>query len=66
MWEIYNVQGQLSMLIFFWLLPYLRDCVGIITDTWSISSISMECKPAARGCNLQRGGDRCALPCGNA
>ena len=26
--------------IFFWLIPYLTNCVGIITDTWSISSIS--------------------------
>ena len=26
--------------IFFWLLPHLRDCVGVVTDTWSISSLS--------------------------
>ena len=26
--------------LFFWLLPYLQNCLGIITDTWSISSIS--------------------------
>jgi hypothetical protein len=26
--------------LFFWLLPYLRNCIGIVTDTWSISSIS--------------------------
>ena len=38
-----NIQRSRAALdaIFFWLLPYLRDCVGIITDTWSISSISM-------------------------
>ena len=26
--------------LYFWLLPHLRNCIGIITDTWSISSIS--------------------------
>lgn len=26
--------------LYFWLLPYLGGCIGIITDTWSISSIS--------------------------
>ncbi|MEQ1783030.1 MAG: hypothetical protein ABMA14_16860, partial [Hyphomonadaceae bacterium] len=37
-----NIQQSRPALdaIFFWLLPHLRDCVGIITDTWSISSIS--------------------------
>jgi hypothetical protein len=26
--------------MFFWLIPYLEGCVGVISDTWSISSIS--------------------------
>jgi hypothetical protein len=26
--------------IFFWLIPSLRQCIGVITDTWSISSIA--------------------------
>ncbi len=38
-----NVQYSRSAIdaVFFWLLPYLKRCVGIITDTWSISSISL-------------------------
>lgn len=37
-----NLQRSRAALdaIFFWLVPYLRNCVGIITDTWSITSIS--------------------------
>ena len=27
--------------IFFWLLPHLENCAGIITETWSISSIAL-------------------------
>lgn len=26
--------------VFFWLLPYLKRCAAILTDTWSISSIA--------------------------
>ena len=29
--------------LYFWLIPHLRNCIGIITDTWSISSISQNC-----------------------
>jgi hypothetical protein len=38
-----NVQYSRAALeaFFFWLLPYLRNCAGIFTDTWSISSIAM-------------------------
>jgi hypothetical protein len=27
--------------VFFWLLPFLRNCDGILTETWSISSIAL-------------------------
>lgn len=27
--------------LFFWLLPHLRGCHGIVTDTWSISSMAL-------------------------
>lgn len=38
-----NIQRSRAALdaIFFWLLPNLKTCAGIVTDTWSISSISM-------------------------
>ena len=38
-----NIQRSRAVLdaIFFWLIPHLQGCVGLITDTWSISSISM-------------------------
>ena len=38
-----NIQRSRAVLdgMFFWLLPYLKNCIGLITDTWSISSISM-------------------------
>lgn len=26
--------------VFFWALPYLQDCTGIVSDTWTISSIT--------------------------
>jgi hypothetical protein len=37
-----NVQKSQAALdaIFFWLLPYLRECAAVVTDTWTISSIS--------------------------
>ena len=37
-----NLQTSRSAIdaLFFWLVPYLENCIGIITDTWSISSIS--------------------------
>lgn len=37
-----NLQTSRSAIdaIFFWLLPYLNGCRGIVTDTWTISSIS--------------------------
>ena len=38
-----NIQMSRSALdaVFFWLLPYLNDCIGIVSDTWSISSIAL-------------------------
>ena len=27
--------------VLFWLIPHLTDCAGILTDTWSISSLAM-------------------------
>lgn len=38
-----NVQTSREIIdiFFFWLLKYLKDCEGIITDTWSISSIAL-------------------------
>ena len=38
-----NLQTSRSAIdaVFFWLLPHLSNCIGIITDTWSISSISL-------------------------
>jgi hypothetical protein len=38
-----NIQHSRAAIdaVFFWLLPYLRNCIGIVTDTWTISSISM-------------------------
>lgn len=38
-----NVQTSREIIdiFFFWILRYLRDCEGIITDTWSISSIAL-------------------------
>ena len=44
--------------IFFWLLPYLRDCVGVITDTWSISSISQNISR-----RLVEYDNECTVPC---
>jgi hypothetical protein len=37
-----NIQRSRHALdaVFFWLLPHLIDCIGVITDTWSISSLS--------------------------
>ena len=37
-----NLQTSRSAIdaLYFWLLPHLGNCIGIITDTWSISSIS--------------------------
>lgn len=37
-----NLQVSRSAIdaVYFWLLPHLRNCKGIVTDTWSISSIS--------------------------
>ena len=57
-----NIQRSRAALdaIFFWLLPYLRDCVGIITDTWSISSISMN---ASRRLAVYRSGEETVAPC---
>lgn len=37
-----NMQTSRSAIdaVFFWLLPHLKGCAGVVTDTWSISSIS--------------------------
>ena len=49
-----NIQMSRSALdaVFFWLLPSLKDCVGIVTDTWSISSIAFN---ASRRLAVYRG-----------
>ena len=41
--RIGNIQRSRAAVdaIFFWLLPYLKGCSGIITDTWSIGSIAL-------------------------
>lgn len=38
-----NIQVSRAALdaVFFWLLPHLTNCEGIITDTWSISSVAL-------------------------
>lgn len=38
-----NIQRSVSALdaIFFWLLPHLRNCRAILTDTWSIGSTAL-------------------------
>lgn len=38
-----NIQFSRASLdaLFFWLLPYLSRCAGILTDTWSISSLAL-------------------------
>ena len=38
-----NIQKNRQVLdaVFFWMLPYLKNCVAIVTDTWSISSIAL-------------------------
>lgn len=38
-----NIQFSRASLdaLFFWLLPHLSDCGGILTDTWSISSLAL-------------------------
>jgi len=38
-----NIQFSRAALdaVFFWLIPHLEGCVGILTDTWSISSIAL-------------------------
>lgn len=51
--------------IFFWLIPHLRNCVGIVTDTWSISSLSQNisrrlvdyAKPKRSPCPIEMLGD---------
>lgn len=41
--RIGNIQRSRSAIdgIFFWLLPHLKDCAGLVTETWSISSIAL-------------------------
>jgi hypothetical protein len=41
--RIGNIQRSRAAVdaLFFWLLPHLRDCAGIITDIWSIGSIAL-------------------------
>ena len=55
-----NIQHNRSAIdaVFFWLIPHLRGCIGIVTDTWSISSISLN---ASRRLQVYRGGD--SPPC---
>ena len=44
--------------VFFWMLPYLKECRAIIVDTWSISSIALN---AARLLENYRGGGDCRV-----
>jgi hypothetical protein len=50
-----NIQFSRASLdaLFFWLLPHLSRCGGIVTDTWSISSLALN---AARLLSLYGGG----------
>jgi flavodoxin len=34
--------------VFFWLLPYLKRCAAVLTDTWSISSIALNIAAQSR------------------
>jgi hypothetical protein len=56
-----NIQHSRAAIdaVFFWLLPYLRDCVGIVTDTWTISSVAMN---ASRRLAQYRGAAAQACP----
>ena len=38
-----NIQKSLQALdaVFFWMLPFLKDCCVIVADTWSIGSIAL-------------------------
>ena len=61
--RIGNIQRSRSAVdsLFFWLLPHLRDCSAIITDTWSIGSIALNAsrrlasysKPIKRPCAVE-------------
>lgn len=55
-----NIQHSRSAIdaVFFWLLPHLKGCSSIVTDTWSISSISLN---ASRRLQVYRGGE--STPC---
>ena len=44
--------------VVYWLLPLLRNCAGILTDTWSISSIAMA---ASRIASQYFGGSPCPV-----
>jgi hypothetical protein len=60
--RIGNIQRSRSALdaVFFWLVPYLRDCTGLVTDTWSISSIAMN---ISRRLAVYSSTDTMAAPC---
>jgi hypothetical protein len=60
--RIGNIQRSRSALdaVFFWLVPYLRDCTGLVTDTWSISSIAMN---VSRRLAVYSSTDAMAAPC---
>lgn len=45
-----NIQYDRDALdaVFFWLLPHLRRCAAVLTDTWSISSIALNVAAQSR------------------
>ena len=55
-----NIQKSRQALdaVFFWMLPFLKDCRRIVVDTWSISSIALN---AARLLERYREGTRCRV-----
>lgn len=55
-----NIQKSRQALdaVFFWMLPFLKDCRTIVVDTWSISSIALN---AARLLERYQGKIRCRV-----
>ena len=55
-----NIQKSRQALdaVFFWMLPFLKDCRAIVTDTWSISSLALN---AARLLERYQRGMRCRV-----
>ena len=55
-----NIQKNRQIIdaIFFWMLPYMKSCVAIVTDTWSIGSIALN---AARLLERYQNNQRCVV-----